>query len=279
MPSDPELTDALERIERDAWADMVAAAPPAFASAIGLSAERRGDALLLGLPAVPFVLFNRAFGFAAGGAAFEDATKADDAEDPFARHFAALGSKHWAVQVAPSALSPKAAAWLRRRGYAPSGADWAKFVRGRASPPRIETALRVVEAGAERAADFARAVREGYGMPPPFEAWLAALAGRPGWRAYVAYDGARPVAGGLVHIAGETAWLGVAATIASARGRGGQSTIMAARIAAALEAGCRIIATETGVPTPQDPNPSCDNMWRCGFRPLYLRGNYARAAA
>ncbi len=36
MPSDPELVDLLERIERHAWADMVAAAPPDFAAAIGL---------------------------------------------------------------------------------------------------------------------------------------------------------------------------------------------------------------------------------------------------
>ena len=60
----------------------------------------------------------------------------------------------------------------------------------------------------------------------------------------------------------------------SHRRRGGQGALMARRIADALAAGCRHITTETGEPVGDEPNPSLDNMFRCGFVTVASRLNF-----
>ena len=111
-------------------------------------------------------------------------------------------------------------------------------------------------------------------MPPMLRPWLEALAGRPGWRLYLASDGDTPAAGAALYCRDGTAWLGVAATLPAYRGRGAQGALMARRIADAAAAGCRHIATETGEPVADEPNSSYDNMLRLGFRAIYSRANY-----
>jgi GNAT superfamily N-acetyltransferase len=75
-------------------------------------------------------------------------------------------------------------------------------------------------------------------------------------------------------IANDVAVLGGAATLPDHRGRGGQSALMSARIAAAAAAGCEWFSTETGAESDDDPNPSLHNMRRLGFVELYERTNW-----
>lgn len=49
---------------------------------------------------------------------------------------------------------------------------------------------------------------------------------------------------------------------------------MARRINDAIAAGCKLIGTETGDDTPDDPNPSYHNMLRTGFTLAYRRPNF-----
>ena len=107
--------------------------------------------------------------------------------------------------------------------------------------------------------------------PPSAAAWLAELAGRAGWRCYVARDGQNAVASGAFRQDGTTAWLSVAATLKSHRGRGGQSSLVARRIADALASDCTHIVTETGDDTPERPNPSLRNLLRAGFEVVHWR--------
>ena len=114
-------------------------------------------------------------------------------------------------------------------------------------------------------------------MPAAMRPWTAALVGRPGWHAYVAYDGTTPAGAGALFCRGGVAWLGVAATIPAYRRRGVQGALMSRRIADAIAAGCRDIVTETGEAVPGEPNSSYANMLRNGFRVVYSRPNYVRA--
>jgi hypothetical protein len=49
---------------------------------------------------------------------------------------------------------------------------------------------------------------------------------------------------------------------------------LAARIEAAAEVGCEVVATETGEPRDSEPGGSWRNIARAGFEPQYVRPNY-----
>ena len=259
---------AIEAIERAAWVDIYEAAPAEFARQAGLSSARIDDVAILCLSAAPDTQFNRILGLGV------DRPATAELLDMAVDRMKAGGNARYFLHVVPWAEPKELAAWLGGYGLQRYHRPWAKFHRGPTLPPDISTAFRLAEIGPERAMDFARPVAAGFGAPPPFQFWLAALPGRAGWRVYVAYDGSEPVAGAALYIHDATAWLGIAATLPSHRGQGGQGALMARRIADAIAEGCRDIATETGVPVPGQANSSYFNMLRCGFEVAYLRDNY-----
>jgi GNAT superfamily N-acetyltransferase len=79
----------------------------------------------------------------------------------------------------------------------------------------------------------------------------------------------------MLFVHGDTAWLGLGATLPEARGRGSQSALLARRIALAGELGCSLCVTETGESVVGRPSTSHRNILRAGFREQYLRPNYA----
>jgi hypothetical protein len=112
-------------------------------------------------------------------------------------------------------------------------------------------------------------------MPPAMSAWLRQIVGKPGWSCFVgAVDGA-PIAAGAPFVQGDYGWVGIGATKAEARKRGAHSTLLAHRIAEAGRAGARWVVTETGVPQPNQPAPSYENILAAGFEVAYLRPNWA----
>jgi GNAT superfamily N-acetyltransferase len=183
------------------------------------------------------------------------------------------GRPFW-VSLAPAANLDSD---LVERGYSRDYA-WQKFERDTAPlPARTELAI-----GAPREpGDFGRAFAVGYGLPPAVGAWADRIVGRERWACFVAYDGNEPVASGALFGAADCGWLGFAATVASHRGRGAQSGILAARIDRARELGLERLITETGVPRERGPGSSFRNLVRAGFRATYMRPNYAspRSAA
>ncbi|MCO8273957.1 hypothetical protein M1L60_25490 [Actinoplanes sp. TRM 88003] len=76
------------------------------------------------------------------------------------------------------------------------------------------------------------------------------------------------------YLDGADAGLNAAATLPSHRGRGAQSALIAARAAAAAEAGCRHVHAETWKPADGAPNPALANLLRAGLTPLYERDNW-----
>lgn len=257
------LADA---IEAEAWADMVVAAPVDVADAIALRCLRQGGATCLVAPGAPFALLNRAIGLGA------DAPANESDVDEIVATFREAGARRFWIHLSPAAGPAALEGWLGKRGLLPDAAHpaWAKVLRGPGAVPEARGSLRVASVGKERASELGQVLAAAHGMPPPFASWFAALASRPRWHAYAALDGDRIVAGGVLYVSGRAAWLGAGGTLASHRGRGAQSAILARRIADAGEWGCTAIATETD---DRPENPSLRNILRFGFRRVCRRVN------
>jgi GNAT superfamily N-acetyltransferase len=246
---------ATEFAELAAMVDLFAAAPQEARA----ESARAGEALAMRLPTMPRVReLNRIVGLSS--------LRELDALEPL------YGEGHVLVSLDPETGLD---APLEGRGY-DRGYPWHKFVRG-VEPYDATSSLSVQEARAPL--DFGRAFADGYGLPEPAASWLARLVGRAGWHCFVGYADDEPVAAGVLYVAGETGWLGMGATLPAARGRGGQSAILAARIARARELGLRELVTETGAPREDGPGSSYRNILRAGFELAYERPNYVRERA
>jgi GNAT superfamily N-acetyltransferase len=250
---------AVERGELEAFRALYATAP----RGVGARTAEVDGALCLRLDAASEVtMFNRVLGLGLERPASEGQLDAA---------LAFLEGVHAYVAVAPDAEPPELSRWLERRAHVPDH-GWTKFSRPTADPPRARTELRVERV--DEGEPFAEAAVRGFGSPVVSHEWLAALASSDGWHCFVAFDGPEPAGAGALFVAGEIGWVGIGATVPEHRGRGAQSALLAARIAAAAEAGCSVVVTETGEPVDGRPNGSYRNILRAGFEPQYVRANY-----
>jgi GNAT superfamily N-acetyltransferase len=264
----PSLGEALllEEVETRAMRDMVEAAPAAVRAAGGLSAVERDGALCIRCDALPGSrMFNHVFGLG-----LDRPARADD----LAWAAAAYDGRAHHVALSPAARPAELGGLLAARGYAP-GYGWVKFRRGVEPLPAPATDLRVVPADGRHEAAFGAVIAEAFHLPAWAGDWVAAMPGRPGWTCLVALDGATPVSAGGLYVAGGVGWLAFGATLPAHRGRGGQTAILAARIARAAELGCIALAVETGAREPGRAEASYRNIVAAGFEPRYLRPNWA----
>jgi GNAT superfamily N-acetyltransferase len=260
--ADIRLADA---IEAQAARDLYAAAP----AAMGLAAPEVGGATLLLAPSLPVNWFNRAIGLGVD----RPATEAD--LDAILAIYRSAGVADFWVHLSPAADPPELADWLAERGLAlHERRTWAKFLRGPEAPPPCPT-LPVRPGGPADAETAATVACNAFGLPPALADWFAAPVGRPGWDLLVAETAGRIVATGSLFRNGATAWLGIAATLPEHRGRDAQSALLAERIRTAAAACCNCLATETGEPIANEPDPSLANVRRLGFGQVCSRLNYA----
>lgn len=260
------VTADLERAEIAAFRDVYLAVPVALARGQGFAVVEAGGAVCGVARALSGVReLNRVMGLGVS----RPATEADleEIESVYA-------DTAFVVALAPAARPAELGELLAARGYAEDYA-WMKFSREPAGDLAAASKLRLERVGPDRADDFGLVAVAGYGMPPFMAAVIRELPGREGWSCWVAYDGERPVATGALRIAGDSAWLGFAATLPDARGRGAQSALLAARVREAAEAGCTTVTTETGVQEPGRPRTSYGNILRAGFAEAYVRPNWA----
>ena len=104
---------------------------------------------------------------------------------------------------------------------------------------------------------------------------MASLFGSPRWHFVVARAGTEVVGMGLLHLAGETAYLHGGATVPRFRGMGAQQALINARIEIAHQHGCREVVAHTGEEVAGDPQHSYRNMLRSGFVPVGRTTVYA----
>jgi len=182
------------------------------------------------------------------------------------------GFRHY-VAVSPRATPATLPAWLAARNYQPSW-GWMLFTRGVEELALQPSDVTVAAVDRTRAADFARIVAEGYGMPSVIHPLLETICDRPGWQAFVAEARGLPIGAAALFVADRVGYLGFAATLADFRGRGAQSALLAARIRRARELGCDLVTTETGERVPDRPSSSYRNILRAGFRERHVVANY-----
>jgi hypothetical protein len=254
----------IEIVERDAWLDLYAAAPPDAAAELGLAYALKGDAALLIMRSLDALTFNR---LACLGVA---SPPRPEVLDETIAAFEAAGVRNWVVQVPEGEKSLEAL--CNARDLVPHRRVWAKFIR-RPGVVTAQTSLEVRMIGREQAPAFgeiAAAARRGcVAVGARWPASLDLLHGvrwRDAGRNGSAFRG-RHI--GLARRRGSACGL-------SPAGRAVRS--LAARINYATANGVRILTTETGVPHPGESGPSYGNIQRAGFGIAYLRPNFCRAA-
>ena len=257
----------LERIEREAWADLAAIIPPPLAQGIGLQFGPLGGAFLFLASHVPQYQFNWL-----SGAGLNDDDGRSIAEA--VQRFRDAGQQRFFIQIPPGPRVSDCIAQARAAGLKPHPLAWAKFYRGTADPPVVTADLEVREVGASEAALFADTAVAGFGMPPSMATWLAQIVGRPHWHAYVTLVGGEPASAAAMYVLDDFAWLGIGASRPEMRRRGGQRALLARRIADAAKFGAKHATTETGVPQPGLPAPSYSNILKSGFSVAYVRPNW-----
>lgn len=164
-------------------------------------------------------------------------------------------------------------AQLAARGYE-RDEPWAKLTRDDAPAETVGSDLRV-----ERTYDegvFGATVAAGFGAPTEAAASFAVL-GLPGFAGFLAWANGEPAAGALVFVDGDHAWFGAASTRPAFRGRGAQSSLLAARIEHARSRGATTLTLETAAPA-GGPSPSRRNAVRAGFCEAYVRPNWRSPA-
>lgn len=259
-----------ESAEAEFTLSMAAAAPPGVQQALGMRQARIAGGVATAMQHDPLGgYWNRALGFGVDRAFDATALEEilafyDDASAPAA-----------VLQLSPLADPATWPELLKARGLAPS-ATWVKFLSGLDGPRENKTGLEVRPVEPRTTEEYASVYTRGFGMPAegPFYEWICALPTAPAWQCFGVWGGGQMIAAGNLFITGRVGVLGGAATLDTARGRGGQTALMAVRVSAAWQAGCEWISTETGAETADSPNPSLHNMRRLGLGELYARRNW-----
>jgi GNAT superfamily N-acetyltransferase len=256
-----------ERMEMEYWRDWYEAATPEIAERFGHSIDVAEGAAIAIIARVDILMFNRVLGLGI------EKPVSESQLDGIVARYKAAGVPRFFVPVSPAAEPPEVRDWLLERGLTLYN-RWAKLERSVDPVPEEATDARIEEIGPDHAQEYGAILRQCFDLPEGLEEWLARLVHRPGWRHYMAFDGAEPIGTASIFFKGEWATLGFAATLPEARGRGVQSALIARRIRDAKGAGVHWLSVETAEERADRPAPSYRNVTRLGFRLGYYRDNY-----
>jgi GNAT superfamily N-acetyltransferase len=262
-----EQVVAAEGIERADWRDAYNSVSPDLAAAYGIRMERVGGADLLIMTAVDMLMFNRVGGLGVEIPATEELL------DESIEHFREARVGRFFIDVSPAARPIFLNDWIASRGLSIHN-NWVKLTREVDPVPNAFTTVRIEEIGPEHALDFGRIVRTVFGLPERMAEWASGLVGRAGRRHFMAFERDKPVGTAALYMEGAWAEFGYAAVLPEARGLGIQAALIAKRVRAARESGCRWLSMETSEETLEKPSYSLRNAKKMGFEVAYLRPNY-----
>ncbi|HYR51428.1 MAG TPA: GNAT family N-acetyltransferase [Candidatus Dormibacteraeota bacterium] len=267
FPGTREHVHASEAIERADWREAYRSVDPATAEAFGIRFERLGHVDLLIMTHVDLLMFNRMSGLGV------DEPASEELLDQAIGRYRKAGVPRFFVGVSVAARPIQLTDWITGRGLSLHN-SWVKLTRPVDPIPNAFTTARIKEIGREHADDFGRTIQTVFGMPERMADWAAALVGQPGRRHFMAFVHDKPVGTAALYYEGDWAEFGYAAVLPDSRGKGIQAALIAARIRAAREAGCKWISMETAEETLEKPSYSFRNAKRMGFETMYLRPNY-----
>jgi hypothetical protein len=265
-------TDALieraERAEAEMFHQLISMAPADVKTRFGIATTRFSGGVVTSVRDDVTGYWSDAMGFGID----EPVTTA--LVDQVVDFFTAEANPDALIHIAPALLPEDWPAICARHGLRPSGARYQHICPVEDLRTVASTDLRV--GPATDGLDWTRFTMREFGMPEDDFASLLA----PGYssgnvKLFAAWDGDLMVAGASVFIWQDVAVLNSSSTSAGHRNRGAQSALIAIRAAAAADAGCRWLVTQTGRPEPGTVNPSLNNMIRAGLAPLYARPVWA----
>ncbi|SEH84408.1 Acetyltransferase (GNAT) domain-containing protein [Mycolicibacterium rutilum] len=182
------------------------------------------------------------------------------------------------VQIAPEVLPDDWPRICERHGFKPDAEIYKLGCSvDDVQPGPVLTApdARVGLVGPADAEAWATATLRGFGMPTDGLSDMITASAKAGdTHQFAAWVDGEIVATGNLLVHGSIGLLNAGATLPAFRNRGLQTALIAARIAAAAEAGCRWIVAEAEKPAEGADNPSLNNLRRAGLRPLYARRNW-----
>ncbi|WP_329057894.1 hypothetical protein [Amycolatopsis sp. NBC_01480] len=263
--------EAAETSEAQTLLDFETRAPAGIRAALGISHARIGGGVVLAMRNDPISSWSKAMGFGF------NAPVTIELIEEIGEFYRAQGAPSREVLLAPAVLPEDWPEICARTGLR-EGVRRAKLAcpvetmeqRG-VLPTRVQVGL----VSEQDAGEWGTTLVRGYGAPVEELAGLfTALVGRPGWSAFAGRIEGRIVSTGALFVRGETGQCFGGATLAEARSLGGQSALLAARIRAAQEAGCRWLVAETVAEEPGSHNPSLHNMLRLGFEVVYERSSW-----
>lgn len=257
-----------ERAEAEMFHHLISRAPAQVKSRFGIGATRLGGRVVTSVRHDVTGYWSNAFGFGLD----EPVTAAAVGE--VIDFFASEGNKGALLHVAPALLPEDWAAIRDRYALRLSGARYQHICSVNDFRASASTDLRVNRT--ESAAEWTRFVMQGFGMPEHDYSDILGLGyGSDRMQLFGAWDGDQMVAAAGQFIWEDVAVLNSGVTLSSHRGRGAQSALIASRAAAAADAGCRWLVTQTGKVDPGTTNPSTNNVTRAGFTTLYARPAWA----
>ncbi|MGD8570460.1 MAG: hypothetical protein PVJ39_20400 [Gammaproteobacteria bacterium] len=260
-------TMIVEHSELALWTGLWQAVPPSDANDLGISLHKVDLATALIMEKMPDWMFNRVLGFGLEAAATEQALD---------KLIALYDNKNLpiGVSLSPDAQPENIARWLDSRGFEIVN-HWVKMIRGHEAPPDLTTDLEIVEVGTDHATLVGSLICAGFDLPDKLLPVFSSVVSIPDNHVYLAQDGDIPVGAGCLTIHNDIGHLNTATTLQTYRKRGIQGALMAHRIREGIKMGCNWFATETAK-LPDQPNPSYNNMLRCGFHEHYQRPNYVK---
>jgi GNAT superfamily N-acetyltransferase len=257
-----------ELVEAEFMYQYVSSMPAGPGAVLGCATARIGGGVALSIRDDPTGYWSKALGLGF------DEPVTGELIDRILDFYRQQGDRTAVLQIAPSALPPDWEQIRTGRDLQPSGA----MVKLAARVEEIRpggSELRVAPVTEDDAEEWASLITTTF-FGAPFDGIVqmaAATVRHPAFHPYAAWDGTEMVAGANLLVNGKVASLNSGATLPGHRGGGAQSALIAARAAAARQAGCRWLVAETGSPGPGSVDQSLNNLRRAGLRPMYVRQN------
>jgi hypothetical protein len=270
IPAD--LAAQLEAADINAWRDMYAAAPAAFAQRFQLEMLQVGDVVLTRCPGIPFIHFNCVFNLGLHAPASEQQL------DAVLAHYQAANVHSFAIYSTPHYQPAQLPAWLAARNLRVIG-GWERIYRDNAALAEnaidLPATSHIEHVTRETAPEWAAYLDSSYGLPTT--PWLLALVGRPGWHHYMLrVDGQIHAVRTMYLHSDKLAWLGIDSPVPGimAPSYDVDAQLCQAIIHDGLRLGARYFVADIEAPTAEMNTPAYRNFEALGFRRPYFRSHY-----
>ena len=246
------LTERAERAESELFHRLISTAPDAVRSRLGIATARFSGRVVTSVRDDATNYWSNALGFGLD----EPVTAA--LVEPSPTSSSQKRTPGPLIQIAPALLPADWAEICDRHALRSGGARYQHICSGDDFRQTASTDLHVGRA--TNAVEWTRFTMRGFGMPEEDSSDMLG----PGCdsdevQLFAAWDGDYMVAAASSFVWQDVTVLNSGVTLPSHRNRGAQSALIASRAAAAADAGCRWLVTQTAKPDPGTQNPSTNN--------------------